>query len=86
MFDQRRSAEGFHRQRGHQTEGARIAEVYGYPQLYASGESEEAAIGLVLVLMHGFFQDFNSTTDAEEDDHALIVQLRHYLQSVFSPT
>lgn len=68
----------------HQGSDGFVAEVFGFPQLYASGASEQEAIGLTLILMHGFYEDLRPLSDDGTEESDLISQLRHYLESVFS--
>lgn len=65
--------------------GIFTAELYGFPQIYASGNSEDEAIRSTLFLMHGFFQDFQTAAvEDESGDSTLVTQLRYYLETVFS--
>jgi hypothetical protein len=59
-------------------------ELYGFPQIYTGGASEDAAVQQILFLMHGYFQD-SKATPPDQEDSPLVAQLRHYLESVFSP-
>jgi CheY-like chemotaxis protein len=60
------------------------AEVYGFPELYGSGATEEEAVRQVLLLMDGFSQDL---ADAEDSDLAPNVsRLRSFLQRAMGPS
>ena len=58
-----------------------VAEVYGFPDLYGHGPTEERAIADVLLLMDGYLEDLRLSDphDLSED----LVRLRRYLLSVF---
>jgi CheY-like chemotaxis protein len=58
-----------------------IAEVYGFPELYGNGATEEAAIADVLLLMDGYFEDLREAKSEGISDN--LARLRRYLISVF---
>jgi CheY-like chemotaxis protein len=61
-----------------------VAEVYGFPQLYASGSTEEEATQLTMILMHEYYKDFKNTGEDDQPESALVRQMRQYLNTVFS--
>jgi CheY-like chemotaxis protein len=60
-----------------------VAEIYGYPELYAYGDSEGEAVSEVLLLMDGFHKEL--VIDAPEDSSLspLTRRLRDFLKHVF---
>lgn len=64
----------------HESNGSVEAEVYGFPELYASGGTETEAVREVLLLMDGFRRDL-----IENGDDVLapgLLRLRDYLRHV----
>jgi CheY-like chemotaxis protein len=56
-----------------------ISEVYGYPEFYSYGDSEEEAIGNLLLLMDGFYRDYK----IQSADSARNKQIGGFLDSIF---
>jgi CheY-like chemotaxis protein len=68
----------------HKSETVFIAELYGFPQIYASGSTETEAVQSMLFLMHGYFSDLATDNDASQKDSRLVKQFHAYVASVFS--
>jgi len=58
-----------------------IAELLGFPSIYAEGDTEDDAMRVVLSLMYGYDQDFR--TDPDKPIGPVLSQLRDYLARIF---